>query len=163
MYKLVQWTKRLPFYLELPVEVHTNLLTRKWHEILVITTSAYQAMHGQHRVSSSELTKEEFDHEVQHAIKIHQVTHYTSILTFGFNCQFANNMYTLQACLASMMGQPITMEQLKQDVGVMVRKITHVTIMFRRVKLRMEEYVCLKVITMLSKGNITSYNSCHRC
>lgn len=46
VYKLVQWTKRLPFYLELPVEVHTRLLTHKWHELLVLTTSAYQAIHG---------------------------------------------------------------------------------------------------------------------
>lgn len=53
MYKLVQWTKRLPFYLELPVDVHTWLLTHKWHELLVLTTSAYQAMHGQHRVSNA--------------------------------------------------------------------------------------------------------------
>lgn len=52
VYKLVQWTKRLPFYLELPVEVHTRLLTHKWHELLVLTTSAYQAMHGQHRLTN---------------------------------------------------------------------------------------------------------------
>jgi len=53
VYKLVQWTKRLPFYLELPVEVHTRLLTHKWHELLVLTTSAYQAMHGQHRLTNA--------------------------------------------------------------------------------------------------------------
>lgn len=52
VYKLVQWTKRLPFYLELPVEVHTRLLTHKWHELLVLTTSAYQAMHGQHGLTN---------------------------------------------------------------------------------------------------------------
>lgn len=51
-----------------------------------------------------------------------------------------------------MMGKPITMDQLRQDVGVMVEKITHVTLMFRRVKLRMEEYVCLKVIIMLTQS-----------
>nr|CAD7580242.1 unnamed protein product [Timema californicum] len=52
VYKLVQWTKRLPFYLELPVEVHTRLLTHKWHELLVLTTSAYQAIHGGHKMGS---------------------------------------------------------------------------------------------------------------
>lgn len=65
-------------------------------------------------------------------------------------------MYKLQTCLTSMMGRPITMDQLRQDVGLMVEKITYVTLMFRRVKLRMEEYVCLKVITMLSQGNFNS-------
>lgn len=54
-----------------------------------------------------------------------------------------------------MMGKPITMDQLRQDVGVMVEKITHVTLMFRRVKLRMEEYVCLKVIIMLTQSAYT--------
>ncbi|EFN69697.1 Hormone receptor 4 [Camponotus floridanus] len=130
VYKLVQWTKRLPFYLELPVEVHTRLLTHKWHELLVLTTSAYQAMHGQHGLTNvgSDGTGADFMQEV------------------------TNNMYTLQTCLTSMMGRPITMDQLRQDVGLMVEKITYVTLMFRRVRLRMEEYVCLKVITMLSQA-----------
>lgn len=66
VYKLVQWTKRLPFYLELPVEVHTRLLTHKWHELLVLTTSAYQAMHGQHKFTNvaSDETGADFMQEV---------------------------------------------------------------------------------------------------
>ncbi|KAE8736509.1 Hormone receptor 4, partial [Frankliniella occidentalis] len=128
VYKLVQWTKRLPFYLELPVEVHTRLLTHKWHELLVLTTSAYQAIHGAHKLgsTSSDGTEADFTQEV------------------------SNNLCTLQTCLTSMMGRPITMDQLRQDVGPMVEKITHVTLMFRRIKLRVEEYVCLKVIIMLN-------------
>ncbi|XP_048506500.1 hormone receptor 4 isoform X2 [Athalia rosae] len=130
VYKLVQWTKRLPFYLELPVEVHTRLLTHKWHELLVLTTSAYQAIHGQQKWTGvgSDGTGADFTQEV------------------------SNNLCTLQTCLTSMMGRPITMDQLRQDVGLMVEKITYVTLMFRQVKLRMEEYVCLKVITMLSQA-----------
>lgn len=66
VYKLVQWTKRLPFYLELPVEVHTRLLTHKWHELLVLTTSAYQAMHGQQKFTNvgSDGTGADFMQEV---------------------------------------------------------------------------------------------------
>ncbi|XP_014286558.1 hormone receptor 4 isoform X2 [Halyomorpha halys] len=128
VYKLVQWTKRLPFYLELPVEVHTKLLTHTWHELLVLTTSAYQAIHGAHRLVStgSDGTEANFTQEV------------------------SNNLCTLQTCLTSMMGRPITMDQLRQDVGLMVEKITYVTLMFRRIKLTMQEYVCLKVIIMLN-------------
>lgn len=66
--------------------------------------------------------------------------------------QVSHNLCILQNCLSSMMGKPITMDQLRQDVGVMVEKITHVTLMFRRLKLRMEEYVCLKVIIMLTQS-----------
>lgn len=64
----------------------------------------------------------------------------------------SNNLVTLQTCLTSMMGRPISIDQLRQDVGQMIEKITHVTLMFRRIKLRMEEYVCLKVIAMLNQG-----------
>lgn len=64
VYKLVQWTKRLPFYLELPVEVHTRLLTHKWHELLVLTTSAYQAIHGPRKFVGSDGSTAEFMQEV---------------------------------------------------------------------------------------------------
>lgn len=54
VHKLVSWTKKLPFYLEIPVEIHTKLLTDKWHEILVLTTAAYQAMYGRKYTSSQQ-------------------------------------------------------------------------------------------------------------
>ena len=50
-----------------------------------------------------------------------------------------------------MMGKPITMDQLRQDVGTMVEKITKVIAVFRSCHLRMEEYVCLKVIAMVAE------------
>lgn len=66
VYKLVQWTKRLPFYSELPVEVHTRLLTHKWHELLVLTTSAYQAIHGPRKTwSGPEPTEHDFVQQVK--------------------------------------------------------------------------------------------------
>ena len=49
-----------------------------------------------------------------------------------------------------MMGKPISMDQLHQDVGNMVEKITKVIAGFRQLQLKMEEYVCLKVISMVS-------------
>lgn len=50
------------------------------------------------------------------------------------------------------------MDQLKLDVGLMVEKMTQITIMFRRIKLRMEEYVCLKVYILLNRGEIEDEN-----
>ena len=50
------------------------------------------------------------------------------------------------------MGRTISIDQLRHDVGHMVEKITQVTLMFKKIKLTMEEYVCLKVITMLNQG-----------
>ena len=75
--------------------------------------------------------------------------------TFNFHAnyfsQVATNLVTLQTCLTKMMGKPITMDQLRQDVGNMVEKITKVIAIFRQFQLKMEEYVCLKVIAMVSQ------------
>jgi len=51
--KLVQWTRRLPFYEDIPVNIHTSLLTNKWHELLVLTTSSYQAINGSRRMGTT--------------------------------------------------------------------------------------------------------------
>ena len=74
--------------------------------------------------------------------------------------QVSANLVTLQTCLAAMMGRPLTLDQLRQDVGLMVERITNVTMMLQRSQLRMEEYVCLKVIAMLGqRKNRHSFSS----
>lgn len=80
-----------------------------------------------------------------------------SLRFFCFNfvtthTQVNTHLLTLQTCLTTLMGHPISMEQLRLDVGHMVEKMTQITIMFRRIKLQMEEYVCLKVYILLNKG-----------
>lgn len=70
--------------------------------------------------------------------------------------QVNTHLMTLQSCLTTLMGHPISMEQLRLDVGHMVEKMTQITIMFRRIKLKMEEYVCLKVYILLNKGKFQS-------
>jgi len=136
VYKLVQWTRRLPFYADLPVDVHTKLLTHRWHELLVLTTSAYQAIHGSRRMGTTRTDGEKAE--------LHQ--------------EVATNLVTLQTCLTSMMGKPITMDQLRQDVGNMVEKITKVIAIFRQCRLKMEEYVCLKVIAMASQDGKRNFD-----
>jgi len=137
VYKLVQWTRRLPFYEEIPLDVHTRLLTNKWHELLVLTTSAYQAIHGTKRMGTT--------HSDGATAEPHQ--------------EVATNLVTLQTCLTSMMGRPITMDQLRQDVGPMVEKITKVITSFRTFRLTMEEYVCLKVVAMLTQQGSVQHSS----
>ena len=51
-----------------------------------------------------------------------------------------------------MMGRPISIDQLRAEVGSMVEKLTQVTMNLRRLRIRQEEYVCLKVIAMLTYG-----------
>lgn len=74
--------------------------------------------------------------------------------------QVNTHLLTLQTCLTTLMGHPISMEQLRLDVGHMVEKMTQITIMFRRIKLQMEEYVCLKVYILLNKGEVGESRLC---
>ena len=40
--QLVQWMRHLPFYTEIPLPLHTKLLTKRWHEILLLTMAVHQ-------------------------------------------------------------------------------------------------------------------------
>ena len=40
--QLVQWMRHLPFYAEIPLPLHTKLLTKRWHEILLLTMAVHQ-------------------------------------------------------------------------------------------------------------------------
>ncbi|XP_063547202.1 hormone receptor 4-like isoform X2 [Cydia strobilella] len=128
VHKMVAWTKKLPFIMEIPMEIHSKLLMEKWHEISVLTTAAFQAMHGKHAHAPPSS-----DHE------------------HDFIQEVNANLRTLQNCLTSLMGRPITLEQLRLDVGLVVEKMTQITCVFRRIQLRMEEYVCLKVYILLNQ------------
>lgn len=67
--KLVQWTKQLPFYKEIPVEVHSNLLSCKWHELLLLITSAYNSLH---RPRLKELRREEMYEQNMEKLKVNK-------------------------------------------------------------------------------------------
>uniref|UniRef100_A0A336N2E5 CSON009267 protein n=1 Tax=Culicoides sonorensis TaxID=179676 RepID=A0A336N2E5_CULSO len=146
VHKLVSWTKKLPFYQDIPVEIHTKLLTDKWHEILVLTTAAYQALHGNRKSSN-----------LQGNQSVPSGVHVPDKNDHEFMQEVTSHLGTLQTCLTTLMGHPLSMEQLKIDVGLMVEKMTQITIMFRRIKLRMEEYVCLKVYILLNQETELEY------
>ena len=76
------------------LQVHTVLLTHKWHELLVLTTSTYQAIHGG-ASSSRQSTVDAIGGE-------HDFMH-----------QVSANLVNLQTCLTAMMGRTLTMDQLR--------------------------------------------------
>lgn len=39
--QLVEWTKTLPFFDQLPVEAHTHLLTQRWAELVLLSAGYY--------------------------------------------------------------------------------------------------------------------------
>ncbi|XP_028967280.1 hormone receptor 4-like [Galendromus occidentalis] len=134
VYKLVQWTKRLPFYQEIPLAVHTQLLTHKWHQLLVLTTAAYQSMRLPPRCPQSHGVSDPSaeDSEVKAAL------------------------HDLQGSLTALMGRHIGMEQLEQEAGELVDKLTRLALCLRRGEVTMEEYVCLKVLLMLNHDDSQS-------
>lgn len=95
----------------------------------MLTTCAYQAIHGNHKSTDSSTSDPSID--LQHDI--------------------AADLCTLQTCLAAMMGRPFTLEQLKLEVGPLVEHLAQLTASFRRLRLCIEEYVCLKVVIMQSQ------------
>jgi hypothetical protein len=52
--KLIKWTKHLTFFKEIPIEAHSQLLSCKWHELLLLITTAYKAIQGQGNNGMSE-------------------------------------------------------------------------------------------------------------
>ena len=40
--QLVQWMRHLPFYADIPLPLHTKLLTKRWHEILLLIMVVHQ-------------------------------------------------------------------------------------------------------------------------
>ena len=73
--KLVSWTKKLPFYKELSVELHTQLLTSKWHELLVLASCTYQAIYGTNKLTS-------FDSEAEFRLEVRQNPNRVSLISF---------------------------------------------------------------------------------
>lgn len=53
---LVSWTRHLPFYCEVPIQLHSKLLTAKWHKLLLLLMSAQQVQSG----NQTSMTFEEF-------------------------------------------------------------------------------------------------------
>ena len=58
------------------------------------------------------------------------------------------------------MSRPITMDQLRTDAGSMVEKITDVIIAYKEFDLKVEEYVCLKIVALLH-GEGESWRTVH--
>ncbi|UYV63363.1 Hr4 [Cordylochernes scorpioides] len=116
---LVHWTKQLPFYSQLSTSVLTQLLTHKWHELLVLMHCAYQTI----TVSEGPLDAGQ------------EADLYLSLL---------------QSSLGDFIGWQVADEQVRLEVGPLLRALAEPTVRLRALHFTIEEYVCLKVILMLT-------------
>ncbi|KAM7304335.1 hypothetical protein ISCGN_014235 [Ixodes scapularis] len=150
VHKLVQWTKRLPFYAEIPLAVHTQLLAHKWHELVVLTTAAYQAIQLPARVappSSCSSSSSTSSTSSEPGVGPHSPP---AAPAADVSRETAAALCELQRTLAALMGQPVTLVQLPSEALPLVDQMTGLASELRRTRLCLEEYVCLKVVIMLS-------------
>lgn len=130
--QLVEWTKMLPFYHELPVEVHTHLLTQRWAELVLLSACFYAASTrngNQDCLPVSSTTVEENE----------EVSFVDSTI----------NIQLLQKRLSAVMGKYIPLEHVMKEASPLVEKFTALLHSFSRLKITLEAYVCLKAITLL--------------
>lgn len=119
--KLIRWTKHLTFFKEIPIEAHSQLLSSKWHELLLLITTAYKAVNGQRNNGMSEKDL------------------------------YLRNLKHIQGYLECLFQKDFTRDQLELELGEMMRIITSLMHGFMRMGLTREEYVCLQVILLLNQ------------
>jgi len=126
---LVEWTKMLPFYSELPVEVHTQLLTQRWAELVLLSTCFFAYCTTVDICAFS--TKNRNDEEP------------ASDMDIGRNLQL------LQTRLSAVMDKEIPLAHVTREAGPLVTEFTQLLQSFGQLKITHEAYVCLKAITIL--------------
>uniref|UniRef100_A0A915CLY2 Uncharacterized protein n=1 Tax=Ditylenchus dipsaci TaxID=166011 RepID=A0A915CLY2_9BILA len=130
--QLVEWTKMLPFYNELPVEVHTHLLTQRWSELVLLSTCF-------------------FAYCMSNAVAEQKTQPTSSVVVTGevSSVDASVNLQLLQRRLSAVMDKNIPLEHVIKEAGPLVDKFTALFYSFCRLKITLESYVCLKAITIL--------------
>ncbi|KAE9555577.1 hypothetical protein FO519_001248 [Halicephalobus sp. NKZ332] len=129
--QLVEWTKVLPFYNELPVEVHTHLLTQRWSELVLISACFYAVCTRCDRADEIDMDQPSFNDS------------HTNLVIF-------------QRRLSSILNKHIPIENVVKEAGQLIEKFTALLNVFSKLKITLEAYVCLKAIALVHYGNPTS-------
>ncbi|KAL3084648.1 hypothetical protein niasHT_035257 [Heterodera trifolii] len=124
--QLVEWTKLLPFYSELPVEVHTYLLTHRWAELVLLSTCFFAHCSANNANQNKPNSMSDTDSQ--------------------------QNLALLQQRLSALMDKQIPIEHVAKEAGVLVQKFTTLYHAFSNLRITLEAYVCLKAITILHCG-----------
>lgn len=148
--KLVEWTKQLPFYLdlaELSADVPTALLVKRWAELVLLSTVFYASCHQ---------TAQE-----DQKIDITTVTNGESTTWLSLDDP-KHNLSVLGKRLSLIMKRQVPQEYVEREAGALVEKFTELLQSFRRLGLSHEAYVCLKAVTLLHQGNLLNLARIYR-
>uniref|UniRef100_A0A0N4ZKI1 Nuclear receptor n=1 Tax=Parastrongyloides trichosuri TaxID=131310 RepID=A0A0N4ZKI1_PARTI len=176
--QLVEWTKMLPFYNDLPVEIHTHLLTQRWAELVLLSACYYAISNcspvvennnnsallnvkietsnlpSHSPLSHSSSSSVYSDDEVSSPMRFNRhISTPANGLTEGHDeISFSDpsvNLMLLQKRLTLIMHKDIPMEHVLTEAGPLVEKFTALLNSFAKLKITHEAYVCLKAITLL--------------
>lgn len=163
--KLVEWTKQLPFYSELPVHIHTQLLTKRWAELVLLSTIYYaadqlDAGHNSYHHGDKDGQREvpmEQDDQPQSSSEGPGDSGSPLDLTTSDQLSSesaAHNVDLLRRRLSSVMRREIPVEHVQREAGGLVDKFTQLLASFRKLRMTHESYVCLKAATLLNQGRV---------
>lgn len=168
VYKLVQWTKKLPFYDSLPVQSHTMLLTHKWHSLLVLTFCAYQilkesnsnnngysstvlshGLNGNGHHNGKRYDDDDFGDDEDEDDRIYEES------DEELQREMRLSMQKLINCLDKIVQRRtrreednLTLDSLEKESRLLIEYLCKVKLYLKSINLKMEEYVLLKVIIM---------------
>ncbi|RWS16670.1 C4 zinc finger domain containing protein-like protein, partial [Dinothrombium tinctorium] len=209
VFKLVQWTKKLPFYSSLPVQCCTQvsrlylhlqlafaaaaLLTQKWHELLVLTTCAFNVIQSIKREEEEAMYRS--TNNTMNSVIARVDSEDETDMARGEDDQLKKemkmSMLQLIQCLDRMMiekktkkkkrkrkkknqhhihssssihqqqvvmrkkrkrkrkgREAILLRKLENEAGPLIKSLCRVRIYFKMIRIRIEEYVLLKIILM---------------
>ncbi|CAG5117535.1 unnamed protein product [Candidula unifasciata] len=124
--RFVQWMKQLPFYRYgnyIPKELQTKILMSKWHELLLLIMVAYGPV-------------------VKHPKKSDKKPTFSEL--------YQGNMKRMQEYLEKSFQKFFTLEQLQEEIGSLMEKVTAITAYFWQQGITRKELLCLKVILLLN-------------
>ncbi|KAK0403072.1 hypothetical protein QR680_016701 [Steinernema hermaphroditum] len=127
--KLVEWTKLLPFYNDLPVEIHTHLLSQRWSDLVLLTACFCATTTNSSREPVSSTT-----------VEVNSDVSFTD---------WTVNLQLLQKRLSLIMKTEIPMEKVVSEAGPLIEQFTGLLADFNRMNITTEAYVCIKAITFL--------------
>ncbi|ESO92878.1 hypothetical protein LOTGIDRAFT_120003 [Lottia gigantea] len=120
--KLVHWIRNLPFYSEIPLKLQSQMLTKKWHELLLLIMTAFGALDSKKSTSACPL----------------------------FTDLFRQNISKIQCYLNKTFGNSLSTNQLNKEIGPVIEKVTHIMLKFLSLQLSRQEFVCLQVILLMN-------------
>ncbi|KAL8558163.1 hypothetical protein ACOMHN_035468 [Nucella lapillus] len=122
MLRLVQWIRQLPFHADLPLPLQTQLLSTRWHQLLLLVTAAYGTIQQGQGPSDDEPSCAEM---------------YQRLVT------------RLGQTLSKTSGRAVTVDELYREVGVVMERVCRVVMTFQQLGVTRRELAILQVILLL--------------